>query len=120
MRQVWENPEFAAELGARARDDVGANLSVAAAGQRMALIILPRFSASSRKGTKFFMQASDAPPDGGAGPRSNAVPVIGAAPVEGNGEGAPTDAEGAAPFTGGNGDAFAGPAHKPDRRGWDR
>jgi len=36
MRQVWENPEFARELGARARDDVGANLSMAAAGQRMA------------------------------------------------------------------------------------
>lgn len=36
MRQVWENPGFAAELGARGRADVRANLSVAAAGRRMA------------------------------------------------------------------------------------
>src|SRR5439155_22333464 len=57
------------------------------------LISLPRFSASSRNGMNPFMHASDAPPDGGAGPRSNAEPVIGAAPLLGNAEGvAPTAA----------------------------
>src|ERR1700682_2347774 len=67
------------------------------------LISLPRFSASSRKGTNPFMQASDGPPDGGAGPRSNAEPVTGAAPVDGKADGeAPMAALGVAPLTGGN------------------
>src|SRR6266702_2893932 len=50
-----------------------------------ALISLPRFSASSRKGRNPFMQASAAPPEGGgAGPRSNTEPpAIGAAPLVG-------------------------------------
>ena len=55
------------------------------------------------------MQASAGPADGGAGPRSNAEPEIGAAPVLGKAEGAPTDAAGA-PLTGGNGDALLGAA----------
>src|SRR4030088_3545252 len=74
-----------------------------------ALISLPRFSASSRKGTNALMQSSPAPPCGAAGPRSNAVPVTGAAPVTGNElGGAPTDADGAAPFTGGNAGSLTG------------
>ena len=59
------------------------------------------------------MQASDAPADGGGGPPPNPPPATGAAPFDGNGEGAPTDAEGAAPFTGGNGEALAGAALWP-------
>src|SRR3982074_1756301 len=66
-----------------------------------ALISLPRFSASSRKGTNPFMHSSGGPAcDGGAGPRSNAEPVIGAAPLVGN--------EPGAPFAGGNGEALRG------------
>src|ERR1700712_4442834 len=70
-----------------------------------ALISLPRFSASSRKGRKPFMQAS-APPDAacGGGPPIP-PPANGAAPLL-NGEAPPTDAAGAAPLTGGNGDAL--------------
>src|SRR5260370_40526988 len=69
-----------------------------------ALISLPRFSASSRKGMNPFMQASDAPPDGGAGPRSNAEAEIGAAPPEGNAEGVgPLEGHGAASLYGGSG-----------------
>ena len=77
-----------------------------------ALISLPRFSASSRNGTKLFMQSSGGPPacEGGAGPRSNAAPESGAAPVDGNATGAPPRAAGAAPFTGGNGEALLGAA----------
>src|SRR5712671_800828 len=77
-----------------------------------ALISLPRFSASSRKGTNPFMQSSEGPAwVGGAGPRSNAEPVIGAAPCAGNELGAaPTEAAGAVPFTGGNGEALFGVA----------
>ena len=47
--------------------------------------------------------------DGGAGARSNAEPVRGAAPVTGN-ELAGAEAAGAPPFTGGNGDALVGAA----------
>ncbi|PPQ25951.1 hypothetical protein CCS01_31315 [Rhodopila globiformis] len=36
MRQVWENQDFAAELGARARAELRTNMSMAAAGRRMA------------------------------------------------------------------------------------
>ncbi len=77
-----------------------------------ALISLPRFSASSRKGTNPFMQSSAGPAcEGGAGPRSNAEPVIGAAPCTGNELGAaPTEGVGAVPFTGGNGEALLGAA----------
>src|SRR5262249_9538451 len=89
----------------------GACLSLAA------LISLPRFSASSRKGTKPFMQASDGPPEGGAAPGGGpnpppptlpAAPATGAAPVDGNGDAgaAPTDACGAAPLTGGNAESL--------------
>src|ERR1700741_2802505 len=63
-----------------------------------ALISLPRFSASSRRGMKPFMQASEGPAVGGAGPLSNAKPVTGAAPVAGNALGA---AGAGAPVTGG-------------------
>jgi hypothetical protein len=59
------------------------------------------------------MQASAGALDGGAGPRSNAEPVMGAAPLDGNGEGPPTDADGAAPFTGGNGEALLAGAAWP-------
>ena len=56
------------------------------------------------------MQASVAaacpPPGGGPKPEAGgAPPVIGAAPCEGNGLGAPSTAVGAAPFTAGNGEA---------------
>jgi len=51
---------------------------------------------------KPFMQASEGPALGGAGPRSNAEPVTGVAPVAGNALGAA--ATGAA-LTGGNGEA---------------
>src|SRR3954469_21064966 len=44
-----------------------------------ALIILPRFSASSRRGTKPFMQASAAPPACG-GPPACGIPPVGEAP----------------------------------------
>jgi len=47
---------------------------------------------------------------GGWGAPPNAAPETGAAPWDGNGDGAPTAADGAAPFTGGNGEAFAGAA----------
>ena len=36
MRRVWQNPDFAAALGRRAKADIAANLSIAAAGRRMA------------------------------------------------------------------------------------
>src|SRR5258708_38943379 len=69
-----------------------------------ALISLPRFSASSRKGMNPFMQSSEGPAcEGGAGPRSNAEPVIGAAPCAGNELGAATEAAGAGPFHEGEG-----------------
>src|SRR3984885_2698038 len=66
-----------------------------------ALISLPRFSASSRNGMKFFMQASEGPPPcivGEAGP-AKPPPRIGAAPAAGNEPEAP-------PFTGGNAGSF--------------
>src|SRR5215831_15474122 len=79
-----------------------------------ALIALPLFSASSRNGTKPFMQASEGPPPawvGGAGAKPLGA-ATGAAPALGNGEapggGAPTEALGAAPFTGGNAGSLAG------------
>src|SRR5579871_364910 len=78
-----------------------------------ALIILPRFSASSRSGMNSFMQASPAAcvgPDGcGGGPKpAPPPPMTGAAPAEGNADtgAAPTAAEGAAPLTGGNAGSF--------------
>ena len=73
-----------------------------------ALISLPRFSASSRSGMNSFMHFSPPPPAGGpAAGRSNADPAIGAAPLVGNEDGgAPMVAVGAAPLTGGNGEAF--------------
>src|SRR6202041_3495980 len=67
-----------------------------------ALISLPRFSASSRNGMKFFMQVSEAPPPGivgEAGPRPKPPPRIGAAPPAGNEPETP-------PFTGGNAGSF--------------
>src|ERR1700753_2836096 len=83
-----------------------------------ALIILPFFSASSRKGRKAFMQACDGPPPpiwlGGAGwPKPPGAPITGEAPpAEGNGAGAalPTEAIGFAPLTGANAGSFAGAA----------
>src|ERR1700722_1541494 len=66
-----------------------------------ALISLPRFSASSRNGMKFFMQASEGPPPcivGEAGP-AKPPPRIGAAPAAGNALEAP-------PLTGGNAGSF--------------
>src|SRR5437016_5330996 len=78
-----------------------------------ALIILPFFSASSRKGMKFFMQASDGPPawvGGAGGVKEPGAAAIGATPPLGNGEapgGAPMEAFGAAPLTGGNAGSFA-------------
>src|SRR5439155_10132837 len=103
---ISDAPKFAISLQASSG---GACFSLAA------LISLPRFSASSRKGTNPFMQASDGPADGGAGPRSNTEPpATGAAPLLGKAEGVPMDAAGAAPFTGGNGDALlAGAAAWP-------
>src|SRR5207253_313793 len=92
-----------------------------------ALIILPFFSASSRSGTKPFMQASDGPEVGPCGAPKPA-PCIGVAPCDGNGlglgpapAGAPPTAgngeealgdaaAGARPPTGGNGEALAGAA----------
>src|SRR5262252_8145564 len=82
-----------------------------------ALISLPRFSASSRRGTKPFMQASPEPPEGaaaavGGGPKPPPPPLppaTGAAPFTGNdglGGGAPMEAAGAAPLTGGNAGSF--------------
>src|SRR5258708_20045390 len=63
-----------------------------------ALISLPRFSASSRKGTNCFMHSSEGPCDGDAVPRSNAEPVPAAAPVTGNElGGAPTTPHAPAP-----------------------
>src|SRR5690242_1737039 len=80
-----------------------------------ALIALPLFSASSRNGTKPFMQASEGPPPawvGGAGAKPLGAAATGAAPALGNGEapggGAPTEALGAAPLTGGNAGSLAG------------
>src|SRR3984957_2590340 len=67
-----------------------------------ALIILPRFSASSRNGMKPFMQASEAPPPGivgEAGPVAKPPPIIGDAPPVGNEPEAP-------PLTGGNAGSF--------------
>src|SRR6185437_1255982 len=86
-----------------------------------ALIILPFFSASSRKGMKPFMQACEVPPPppiwvGGAGcAKEPPPPIIGAAPPEGNGDAGalPTDAMGLAPLTGGNAGSFAGAAACP-------
>src|SRR5204862_8021234 len=54
------------------------------------------------------MRASEGPCcDAGAAERSNAEPVSGAAPFAGNELGAaPTEALGAAPFTGGNTESF--------------
>src|SRR5690348_4526635 len=79
-----------------------------------ALIALPLFSASSRNGTKFFMQASEGPPPawvGGAGEKPLGAAATGAAPALGNGEapggGAPTEALGADPLTGGKAGSFA-------------
>jgi hypothetical protein len=55
------------------------------------------------------MQASAEPLAAcGGGPPN--PPETGAAPCDGKGDGAPTEADGAAPFTGGNGEAFAGAA----------
>src|SRR5215467_13675561 len=75
-----------------------------------ALIILPRFSVSSRSGMNSLMHLSPPPPPapgGGPAGRCNPAPEIGAAPPVGNGlDGAPTDAVGAAPLTGGNGEAL--------------
>jgi hypothetical protein len=54
-----------------------------------------------------FMHSSGGPAcDGGAGPRSNAEPVIGAAPLTGNELEGGSEAAGAAPFTGGNAGSF--------------
>ena len=54
------------------------------------------------------MQASAEPLACGGGPLNPLE--TGAAPCDGNADGAPTEADGAAPFTGGNGEAFAGAA----------
>jgi hypothetical protein len=54
------------------------------------------------------MQASAEPLAWGGGPLKPLE--TGAEPCDGNGDGAPTDADGAAPFTGGNGEAPAGAA----------
>jgi hypothetical protein len=74
-----------------------------------ALIILPRFSASLRKGKNPLMHSSDGPPcNGGAGGRSNAEPGRGAAPAEGNALGAPMTAAVTTPLTGGKAGLLAG------------
>src|SRR5579859_6955103 len=86
-----------------------------------ALIILPFFSASSRSGMKPFMQASAGPPawlGGAGGANEPGPPAIGAAPADGNGEaagGAPMEARGAIPLTGGKAGSLAGAAVWPGR-----
>src|ERR1700747_1611775 len=79
-----------------------------------ALIILPFFSASSRSGMKPFMHASGGPPAPGpgapgGGPNPPAPPMTGATPALGNGDaGAPIEAVGFEPLTGGNAESLAG------------
>src|ERR1700751_2912035 len=78
-----------------------------------ALIALPFFSASSRKGTNPFTQACCGPPWGapGGGPNPPAPPNTGAAPAFGKGEaaaGVPIEAVGFEPLTGGNAESLAG------------
>ncbi|MFK4386030.1 hypothetical protein ABIA40_005438 [Bradyrhizobium sp. USDA 223] len=73
------------------------------------MISLPRFSASSRSGMKAFMQSSPGPACVGGAALKAPAPPIGAAPFTGKDDcgAVPTEAVGAEPLTGGNGELAA-------------